>query len=379
VVQRALLDTRLAARRALAGLAPTASGGEGSLPLVLVALSGGADSLALAVAMASEAPAFTLRAGAIVVDHGLQQGSADVAARAAEQARSLGLEPVLVRRVRVQDDPGRGGPEAAAREARYEAFVDAAASSGAVALLTAHTRDDQAEQVLLALARGSGARSLAGIPPKRELVPGISLVRPFLGELPSITRAVTEAACAEAGLMPWRDPHNEDSAYTRVRVRRELLPEIERVLGPGVRESLARSADLAREDAEALDALAALVVGAAREVPTGQPDVDAAGVRIDVDAAVDPCGVQSAGADAAAGVRIDVSVLAAQPAAIRNRAIRMIAERWFGAHLGREHTLAVAALVTSWRGQGPVFVPGLRVMRREGGLVFVAQVGSPRR
>ncbi|HTN59324.1 MAG TPA: tRNA lysidine(34) synthetase TilS, partial [Protaetiibacter sp.] len=214
------------------------TGGEAA-PLVLVALSGGADSLALAAATAFEAPRAGIRAGAIVVDHGLQEGSDAVAARAAEQARTLGLEPVLVTRVEVGT---AGGPEAAAREARYAAILEAVSDTGASAALLAHTLDDQAETVLLGLARGSGGASLMGM----EAEAGV-LRRPLLG----IRRATTRQACLDEGLEPWDDPHNLDPAFARVRVRLHVLPLLESELGPGVAEALARTAELLRQDEEA--------------------------------------------------------------------------------------------------------------------------------
>src|SRR5690625_2827191 len=115
--------------------------------LILVALSGGPDSLALAAATAFEAPKANLRAGAVIVDHGLQAGSDEIAEQAAEVARELGLDPVVVHRVEVED--GQEGPESAARSARYGAFRDAARTTGAARIYLGHTRDDQAEQVLL--------------------------------------------------------------------------------------------------------------------------------------------------------------------------------------------------------------------------------------
>ncbi|RGE20319.1 tRNA lysidine(34) synthetase TilS [Leucobacter sp. wl10] len=365
MVQRATLETRLAVRRALVGR-PVPEGA-GSAPLVLVALSGGADSLALAAATAFEARGAGVRAGAIVVDHGLQEGSAAVAARAAEQGAGLGLDPVLVRRVEVVPDRG-DGPEAAAREARYGAFARAAGEAGARAILTAHTRDDQAEQVLLALARGSGLRSLAGIPDRRGLDGGAVILRPFLGEKPSVTRATTAAACIEQGLEPWRDPHNDDPSYARVRVRRRVLPQLERELGPGVAEALARTADLAREDADALDALAEEIAdeALADEALAGAPLADP------VPADPGPGGAGLAD-PAAEPFEMPVAVLSELPAALRGRVIRSVASRRFGSHLSREHTLAVAALVTDWRGQGPIDVPGAAVARRGSLLVFTAR------
>ncbi|GMA95380.1 hypothetical protein GCM10025881_22040 [Pseudolysinimonas kribbensis] len=204
----------------------------------------GPDSLALAAAVAFEAPRAGVAAGAVVVDHGLQTGSARVAERAALQARDLGLDPVTVVRVEVG---AAGGPEAAARDARYAALEQAARAAGADAVLLGHTLDDQAETVLLGLARGSGAASLQGMAPMNGL-----WRRPLLG----IRRAQTRQACADAGLEPWHDPHNDDPGFARVRVRRNVLPVLERELGPGVAEALARTAEQLREDNEALDAFA---------------------------------------------------------------------------------------------------------------------------
>ena len=354
------MDTRRSARAALTELAAGFTGPSQALPaappLVLVALSGGADSLALASAVAREAGQLALRAGAVIVDHGLQEESEGVAEHAAAQARELGLDPVLVRRADVAAAAGAGGPEAAARDARFAEFAGAAAETGAVAILTAHTRDDQAEQVLLGLARGSGIRSIAGIRARRELPGGALVIRPFLAADPAVTRAVTEAACAADGLEPWHDPHNADPAFARVRVRNRLLPFFEHELGPGIAAALARTADLAREDAEALDALA----------------VDAlAGVFLDE--SVGPAGPE------VERVALSAAALTGLPAAIRNRAFRLLAADRFGAHLGREHTLGVAALVTDWRGQGPVYVPGIWVERSGDRIEFTRQHGSPRK
>src|SRR5262245_43174201 len=230
-------DARRAVREALADLSP------GSL--ALVALSGGADSLALLAAAAFEAPRASLRCGAIVVDHGLQADSASVAATTARQARDLGADPVEVRRV---DAEGPGGPEAAARAARRTALRAAADVHGAAAVLLGHTRDDQAETVLLGLVRGSGTRSLSGMAARDGL-----WRRPLLG----LRREQTEAVCRDVGLDWWTDPHNADAALTRVRVRTRVLPVLEAELGPGIVDALARTADLSRADADLLDVLAA--------------------------------------------------------------------------------------------------------------------------
>jgi tRNA(Ile)-lysidine synthase len=316
-------------RGALAGVGGRVTGTPDAVPLVLVALSGGPDSLALAAAAAFEAPRAGIRVGAVIIDHGLQSGSADVAAAAAVQATSLGLDPVLVRKVNVGTD---GGPEAAARVARYDALSSVAAEYAAETVLLGHTLDDQAETVLLGLARGSGGLSLAGMAQRTGI-----FVRPLLG----IRRATTVQACADAGLMPWNDPHNDDAAFTRVRVRNRLMPLLESELGPGVAEALARTAAQLREDAEALDHFAEEIVEELVEI-------------------------------AEAGFSLPVSALLANPAALRQRLIRVAVDSEFHVSLSRTHTLEVAKLVTDWHGQGPVHLPGVIVVRRDGLLFFQA-------
>lgn len=297
--------------------------------LVLVGLSGGADSLALAAATSFEAPRAGFRAGAVIVDHGLQAGSAEVAERAAASARALGLDPVIVEAVTV-DAPG-SGPEAAARQARHAAFDRARAATGAQRILLAHTLDDQAETVLLGLARGSGPSSLQGMAADTG-----TLLRPFL----ALRRETTRAVCADSGLTPWDDPQNDDAAFSRVRVRSTVLPVLERELGPGIAEALARTAEQLREDDEALDGLA---LDWALELVTQTED---------------------------GAVALDVRGLAADPAALRQRIIRLVVSAEFGVSLSRAHTLAVAELITGWHGQGPLSLPGVRVVRQNGLLMF---------
>lgn len=318
---RAIAATRVAVRRELARIAQVEHEG-----IVLVACSGGADSLALAAAVAFEAPRTGLSAGAVVVDHGLQEGSSAVAEHSADQCRGLGLDPVEV--VTVQVASCGSGPEAGARDARYKAFEDVAQRVGAVAVLLGHTRDDQAEQVLLGLARGSGARSLSGMPARRG-----RYLRPFLG----VARATTVAACQAAGLTAWSDPHNSDPAYGRVRAR-ALLPLLETELGLGTVAALARSADLLREDADALDDLA---VAARAEL--GPEPIGAAGL-----------------------LRL--------PRAIRTRVWRLLALEAGcppGALIASQVD-SLDTLVTHWRGQGPVDLPGRVQGSRSGGRVLVA-------
>ncbi|GAB3131554.1 tRNA lysidine(34) synthetase TilS [Tsukamurella serpentis] len=272
---------------------------------VAVALSGGADSLALLTG----ALAAGLDTVALVVDHGLQDGSAAVAERAAATARDLGVLRAQVLTVQVD---GAGGPEAAARTARYRA-LDAARDGSPV--LLGHTLDDQAETVLLGLGRGSGARSLAGMAPWAP-----PYGRPLLG----VRRDETRRACTELGLHPWEDPHNLDPRFTRVRLRTEVLPLLEEVLGGGVAPSLARTAASLRADNEALDALA----------------------------------------PAPSGPHLPVSELTELPAALRIRAIRAWLAQCGARALTAKHLTAVDALVTDWHGQGPTAVPGGSAGRR---------------
>ncbi|MET0716624.1 MAG: tRNA lysidine(34) synthetase TilS [Mycetocola sp.] len=323
----AVADVRVAVRSAHNG---ARASGQREEELVLVALSGGPDSLALAAATAFEASRMGIRAGAVIIDHGLQPGSENVAAQAKAAAEQLGLDPVVVRRVNVS--PG-SGPEAAARDARYGAIAEVAESTDARRVLLGHTLDDQAETVLLGLARGSGAASLRGMSPMTGLY-----LRPLL----EVRREVTHAACAAEGLRAWVDPHNADTRFTRVRVRNAVLPVLERELGPGVAEALARTAEQLREDSEALDHMVLEIIEEICE-------------------------------PAEAGIAVDVGALAANPAALRNRIIRLVAFSEFGRSLDRGHTLEVARLVTDWRGQGPIDVPGIRVSRQGPLLVFTAR------
>ncbi|GAA2247861.1 tRNA lysidine(34) synthetase TilS [Herbiconiux moechotypicola] len=367
----AIADVRRAVRESLAVVAASALPVEAPAPTdtttpdarpaahVLVALSGGPDSLALAAAVAFEAPAAGLRAGAIVVDHALQSGSAEVAARAADQARALGLAPVLVTRLALAAEvapdsgvptaAGAGGPEARARAGRYAAIDRALADTGALAVLLGHTLDDQAETVLLGLARGAGATSLSGMAavtpppgaddPHEARDPGAlaagSRIRPLL----RIRRTTTLQFCADSGLDPWHDPHNLSDDFARVRVRGTVLPVLEAELGPGIAEALARTADQLREDDETLHAMA---------IETIEDLVE----------------------HAEAGIAVSVGALEANPPALRHRIIRYVAASEFGVSLSRAQTLAVAALVTDWHGQKGVDLPGIRVVRQGSRLEF---------
>jgi len=268
-----------------------------------VALSGGPDSLALTAAAAALRPT-----SALIVDHGLQPGSADTAETARQQAITLGCVAAQILRVSVGTS---GGPEAAARSARYEALDEA--RSGAPVLL-AHTLDDQAETVLLGLGRGSGPRSIAGMRPADP-----PWYRPLLGA----RRGDTHAVCAELGLQPWNDPHNHDRRFTRVRLRTEVLPLLEDVLGGGVAEALARTAAALREDTEALDGLGRAALPAA-----------------------------------VSGGALGIAAITGLPCALRRRVIRLWLLDGGACALTDGQIRAVDALVTGWRGQGGVAVAG---------------------
>lgn len=291
---------------------------------LVTACSGGADSLALAFAARYVASRRDLKYSAVIIDHGLQQGSADIAARVRDQLDRLGYHDVTITAVQV-DRAAAAGLEAAAREARYRA-LDTEARARSATLMLGHTLDDQAETVLLGLARGSGSRSLAGMASRAG-----HFVRPFLG----IRRATTERVCAELGLNPWQDPHNADRRFTRVRVRETVLPTLEAELGPGVAEALVRTAELVRDDNELLDRLA---TEASRIEGMGGTDT------------------------------LDCAALQAQPPALRRRIIRL----WLLTHglgdLSLRHISAVESLVIDWHGQKAIQIPGATVTRTAGRL-----------
>jgi tRNA(Ile)-lysidine synthase len=292
---------------------------------LVVACSGGADSLALAFAVDYVATRRGLAHGAVVIDHGLQDDSAEVASRVRDELAAHGYEDVSVIAVDV-DRSTAVGPEAAARQARYRA-LDTEARARAATVWLGHTLDDQAETVLLGLARGSGSRSLAGMVPRAG-----HLVRPFL----QIRRTTTEQVCAELGLEPWQDPHNSDRRFARVRVRDIVLPMLEAELGPGVAEALSRTAELVRDDSEFLDRLAAQTSRAAEGL--GGTDT------------------------------LDCAALESQPPALRRRIIRL----WLLAHglgdLSLRHISAVDSLVIDWHGQKAIHIPGATVTRTAGRL-----------
>lgn len=285
--------------------------------VVLVAVSGGADSLALAESAKIEGDKLALKIIGVTIDHQLQPGSAQQAERVVSQLSF----PCLIEKVDVKITDGL---EASARRARYQALEKCAKENNAVAVLLGHTKDDQAETVLIGLARGSGARSLSGMAQVNGLY-----VRPFL----EITRQQTVAACKELNLQPWSDPHNEDPSFLRVRVRNEVLPVMERELGPGVRDALTRSAQLLRDDADALDKLAA---------EFWQRDKS-----------------------------LEIEALSKLARAVRTRVLRLALFESGVSQLSAEQVGQVEALVTNWKGQGEVSLPsGVKVSRISGRLTL---------
>jgi len=311
----AIVEIRNAVKAHLAKLEPGDS--------VLVAVSGGADSLALAYAVVKESALNAIRTLAVTIDHQLQENSGEQAKRVSQQLHDMGFENVVIEKVKVNTE---SGIEAGARSARYEAISKLAEKEKVTKVLLGHTRDDQAETVLLGLARGSGTRSMSGMAIDNGL-----FVRPLL----SITREQTEKACNEIGVKIWNDPHNFNTEFSRVKVRVNVLPIMEENLGPGISAALARSAALLRDDADALDAIA--------------------------DEAAEHLVLSD----------LDCEKLSVLPRAIRTRILR-IAIYGSGAPSGSisaDHVANVEALVTSWHGQGPLNLPGgVKVERISGRL-----------
>ena len=334
----AVAEVRLAVRRTLAGLCAARPEGGPGHACVLVACSGGADSLALAAALAFEAPRAGVPAGLVTIDHGLQDSSAEQAVRVAAIGYELGLDPVHAVRVEVA---GSGGPEAAARRARYAA-LDAVAVPLDARVLLGHTLDDQAETVLLGLGRGSGPNSIAGMRPADGR---------YLRALLGVRRETTRAACAALGLEPWDDPHNDDPRFRRVRLRREVLPLLEDVLDGGVAAALARTATLLRQDLDALDSIARDRLAVIKSRSAG-------------------AGSGAAGVDHA---DIPVELLEVEPPAIRSRVLKLWAESAGAGPLNAEHVAALDELITNWHGQDRIPLPGgFGVLRASGTLTLLA-------
>ena len=286
---------------------------------ILFGCSGGADSMAMALGLFLEVK--DLKIIPVVVDHGLQANSAEITNQTITALQNIGYKEIktAVAQISITD-----GLEASARRARYQIFNQFIDAYNAKYFMLAHTLNDQAEQVLLGLARGSGTRSLSGMAIQNNI-----FVRPLL----KISRDITEAACIEGGINIWQDPHNDDLRFTRVRVRKNLLPIIEENIGPRITEALARSADLLRDDADALDGFASEFMNQ-----------------------VDP-------------INLEVIDLERLPKAIRTRVLRLAIYK-AGAPSGTlsaDHILAVEALISDWHGQKEVSLPGnVKVSRNSG-------------
>ena len=287
---------------------------------LLLAVSGGADSLALAAACEFEAKKLGLKIAAAVIDHSLQNNSDKVAAQTAKTLTSLGFEEVVVKKITVGK---AGGPEAAARTARYTALETIRQKTKSHFVVLGHTSSDQAETVLLGLVRGSGSKSLSGMSEKTGL-----LLRPLLG----IERATTEAFCKDSGIKYWSDPQNKDEKFLRVMIRKHVLPFLEKHLGGSVSTSLVRTSDQLREDNTYLESQADKSFKKYAKV-------------------------------SGSGISFDAKAIEKLPAAILNRVIKKALDG-FGSESSRTHVLAVSDLVLSWHGQKPLALPGVRVVRK---------------
>lgn len=297
--------------------------------LLLVACSGGPDSLALAAIAAHFARRSDVRVGAIIVDHGLQEDSAAVAAQTAQTLTDLGLHPVITEKVQVP--AGNMGPEMAARTARYTAFTKAVEATGARAVLLGHTLDDQAETVLLGLSRGSGTRSLAGMPPVR-VEGGVTYLRPFLG----LRRTDMLDICDAETLTPWTDPTNTDETLMRARIRHSVLPYLEEHLGGDVARSLARTASVAGPDAEYLDEQA----------------------QAAYEQALLPAGTAVRGIEREDAVLLDRAQVAALHPALRLRVLATACKTAGGENPGFERLQALDSFTAGYAVAGPVQMPG---------------------
>lgn len=309
-------------------------------PLVLVACSGGRDSMALAAVSQTVCTSLGVRCGAVLVDHQLQSGSGQVSAQAASRCSALGLEPVVIRTITV-DSSGQGA-EADARRARYQALVDVADDTKAVAVLLAHTKNDQAETILIDLLRSGGVDALAGMPARFDLA-GVAFARPLL----TLTRAQTTGICEDLHLDWWDDPTNAEhvpadvtlpSHYPlRTRIRHDLIPYLERFTGGDIVAHLTASPQ-SRFDRDFLDEQAGRL--AARVVSTTAGDGP-------VQAVLDATGMEG------------------EHPALR---LRVIAHTLSGLGIAASsaQVAAIDHLVADWHGQGPVALPsGYSVFRQK--------------
>ena len=341
-------------------------------PLVLVACSGGRDSMALAAVSHIVCTSMGVRCGAVIVDHGLQEGSEQVSGEAANRCRALGLGPVIVRNATVQ---ARGeGLEAAARQARYNELCAAARESGAIAVLLAHTMDDQAETVLIGLLRSRGVDALAGMP-QVFTRSGVTFARPLL----TLTRDETTGLCEDLGVEYWDDPTNGDAVDgelpndypLRSRVRHDLLPAIERFAGFNVTRHFAESAQLARMDKEYLDQRSDEVMGEA--VTAVDRPASSAAVSTDTPRACAADDTNDSGHGI--GLMIGVKRIAREPEAIRLRVIAHALSQ-AGVNASAAQIAAIDRLVVDWHGQGGVSLPRGYSANRKKHVIRVCQDGA---
>ncbi|OLR95790.1 tRNA(Ile)-lysidine synthetase [Bifidobacterium longum subsp. longum] len=341
-------------------------------PLVLVACSGGRDSMALAAVSHIVCTSMGVRCGAVIVDHGLQAGSEQVASEAADRCRALGLGPVILRNATVQ---ARGeGLEAAARQARYDELCAAAHESGAIAVLLAHTMDDQAETVLIGLLRSRGVDALAGMP-QVFTRSGVTFARPLL----TLTRDETTGLCEDLGVEYWDDPTNGDAVDgelpddypLRSRVRHDLLPAIERFAGFNVTRHFAESAQLARMDKEYLDQRSDEVMGEA--VTAVDRPASSAAVSTDTPRACAADDTNDSGHGI--GLMIGVKRIAREPEAIRLRVIAHALSQ-AGVNASAAQIAAIDRLVVDWHGQGGVSLPRGYSANRKKHVIRVCQDGA---
>jgi tRNA(Ile)-lysidine synthase len=287
---------------------------------LLIAVSGGADSLALASAVLFESKKLQLNIATVTIDHGLQKASAKVTEQTLEKLNQIGITEAWSKKVKVGT---KGGPEAAARDARYQALESIRIESKSDFIVLGHTANDQAETVLLGLTRGSGSRSLSGMSVRSE-----RLLRPLL----SIERATTEQFCKDEKISPWQDPQNKDLKFLRVRIRKVVLPFLEKQLGKGIFNNLIRTSSQLQEDDQYLSGVAEKAFKKIAKTSSRT-------------------------------VTLDQSGLSKLPAAIRNRVIKSAID-YFNVESSRTHVLAVADLILNWHGQKPLALPGVRVERK---------------
>lgn len=317
--------TRKAVRQLISDLTPGTT--------ILVAVSGGADSLALASAANFEGRKLKLNVAAVIIDHGLQLGSDKVAKKAKSRCESLGIEQVVIEKVTVRQSGD--GLEAQARESRYKGIEKVRSKLGASWVLLGHNLDDQAETVLLGLARGSGLRSIAAM---AKVDSDRKLLRPFL----DISSADLRKACKDQDIEYWNDPHNKDDRFLRVKVRK-LAENLEKTLGPGFAAALAKTAEIARESDEALSLLAKELAVKARAKST------------------------------ASKVQFDIEPLRSAPAALRRKAIHQICLDAGAKNLSRAQVLQIEQLITAWKGQKSSVISGITVERVANQLVVTSR------